>query len=241
MGSTGGSGGAFQGWVELGKAVMALLRDLGLAILLVLLLIWPAAIAGRLETAGFTEGTVGTFKWQSRVKDSTAALQGLTLENEKLKKQLAENGAKLQDLARTASPAAQAGIKGLIAENAQLQSEANVAVATARATLADNQALIAESVGSEATAPAWGVVVGGDPTLAAARDEIERAQKARLPNPRIYFRNNSYRSVSIVPAGDETSDILNRARQQMRKDAYPVRLDGWCSNPVVKEGVIVCV
>jgi hypothetical protein len=226
--------------LDLAKAAMALVRDCGIALLLVVLLIWPGAIAGRLESAGFTEGVVGAFTWKSRVKDSSQALQALASENDKLKRQLAENDAKLRDLAKTAGGAAQAQISDLVAKNAQVQSASQVAVATARAALADNQAVIAQAAGKAEAAPVWAIVMGGDPTLPAASDEISRAEKAGLPNPRIYLRNRSYRTVAIVPPGAETTEVLDQARRRMRPDAYPVRLDGWCPNPITKDGFVIC-
>lgn len=226
--------------LDLAKAAMALVRDIGIALLLILLLIWPATVASRLESAGFTEGAVGTFTWKSRVNDSSQALQALALENDKLKRQLAENDAKLRDLGRNAGGAVKAQITDLVAKNAQVQSASQVAAASARAALADNQAVIAQAAGKSEAAPTWAIVMGGDPTLPGARDELSKAGKAGLPNPRIYYREKSFRTVSVVPADTETTEILERARKSMRPSSYPVRLDGWCPNPIPREGFLVC-
>ncbi len=226
--------------LDLAKAGMALVRDIGIALLLIVLLIWPAAIAGRLESAGFTEGAVGTFTWKARVKDSSQALQALARENDTLKRQLAETDAQLRGLGQNAGGAVKSQINDLVEKNAQVQLASQVAVATARAALADNQAVIAQAAGKSEAAPTWAIVIGGDPTLPAARDEISKAEKAGLPNPRIYLKNKAYRTVAVVPAGSETTEILGHARKSMRPDSYPVRLDGWCPNPIAREGFIVC-
>jgi len=227
----------FREGLDIAKSAMAVARDLGLALVVLLLLVWPATVAGRLEEAGFTEIS-GIVKWKSRITDSSQALAQLKAENDKLKGQLATTGSKLKELAQQLGPGAVAKIEPLRQANAAIQADANRAAATAVAALADNQELLAQSRG--ATPARWAVVLGGDATLAAALDEVKRAERAGLPAPRIYFRQKSYRTVSIVPEGTETGEVLDVARSRIRPDSYPVKLDTWCPNPIDRTDHLVC-
>ncbi len=65
------------------------------------------------------------------------------------------------------------------------------------------------------------------------------AKKYSLPNPRVYFRNNFFVSVSVVKNRQEAEAVLVRARKA-RHDAYIVSLSTWCRNLENKGKYLQC-
>jgi cell division septum initiation protein DivIVA len=90
--------------VNLGKDLVALLRDASLLLLAVLLLAFPARFNDLLVAAGFKEGSVAGFKWQANLDDSNDALKAaqdtiseLQRKNDELAKTLTEAGARVAE------------------------------------------------------------------------------------------------------------------------------------------------
>lgn len=90
--------------VNLGKDLVALLRDASLFLLAVLLLAFPARFNDLLVAAGFKEGSVAGFKWQANLDDSNDALKAaqdtiseLQRKNDELAKTLTEAGARVAE------------------------------------------------------------------------------------------------------------------------------------------------
>ena len=61
--------------ISIGKDLISLLRDIVLFLLAVLLLAFPVKLNSMLVDAGFKEGSVAGFKWQSSLVNSNQALE----------------------------------------------------------------------------------------------------------------------------------------------------------------------
>ena len=66
---------AISALISVGKDIVSLLRDGTLLLLAVLLVAFPNKINSILNEAGFKEGSVAGFKWESRLDSSTQALK----------------------------------------------------------------------------------------------------------------------------------------------------------------------
>jgi hypothetical protein len=84
------------------------------------------------------------------------------------------------------------------------------------------------------------VVFGGDRTLEAAQHEIGRARKAGLPNPEVYFREGSFRSIVTTSDRAKAEQYLVLARLQ-KSDAYIVNLATWCPERSTEKSFTSCV
>ncbi|MFA7241906.1 MAG: hypothetical protein WC091_17470 [Sulfuricellaceae bacterium] len=62
-------------FISIGKDLISLLRDGALFLLAVLLVVFPAKLNSMLIDAGFKEGSVAGFKWQSSLVNSNQALE----------------------------------------------------------------------------------------------------------------------------------------------------------------------
>lgn len=79
----------------------------------------------------------------------------------------------------------------------------------------------------------WVVVFTADTDLEQSNYELNNLIKAGIEDPKIYFRNNSYRTISkTFSSRQEANNYVNVNRVKIRKDAYIVNLDRWCPNEV---------
>jgi len=230
-------------YVTIGKDAVTLLRDVAVFILVLLLLVLPETFNGLLRKAGFKEGNIAGFKWESTIIENDQALvransivSELTTQNQNLSRLLGEATAKVDD----------ADLKKEIGQiqdkNAALTAASSDVEASVQSTLAENAQLLEQvGRGTDETAE-WGVVYSGDADLDAAKYEIgtDVAGRYRLPNPSIFFRQGSYRSVSVVNSRTEAQQVLSKAKQR-RRDAYIVNMRDWCPNSTPKEGYRECV
>lgn len=97
-------------------------------------------------------------------------------------------------------------------------------------------AQIAAMRGENAT---WAVVFGADRTTEAARQEIQQARQAGIPGGELVQREGRMRGVARFDDRAEAELALEKARS-FRKDAYVVRMDSWCNDPVVRDGITIC-
>ena len=91
----------------------------------------------------------------------------------------------------------------------------------------------------QSTGP-YGVVFGGDRTLAEAQYEIKTtAKKAGVNNAQIYLRSGSYRSVAVFATQSEASDVLGKLIV-IRDTTYTVDMAKWCANSIERLGYYEC-
>ena len=77
----------------------------------------------------------------------------------------------------------------------------------------------------------WVIVFTGDSNLEQSKFELNNLIKAGIDSPVIYFRSNSYRTISKPFSNKQDAlDYLNDHKQKIRNDAYIVDLDKWCPN-----------
>ena len=79
------------------------------------------------------------------------------------------------------------------------------------------------SIRAETPVSDWAIVLGGDRTVAEAKNEIVEFGKLGMKNLGIYLRQGSYRTVATFGAKEEASEALQIATRR-RKDAYIVNL-----------------
>ena len=229
-------------FVGLGKDLVALFRDLALFILALLLLVFPATFNSILSNAGFEEGSFVGFKWKPKLLNADAALKeaqalitDLREQNDKMSKALAEAQSKLND------PALKEQYAKLEESNKQLNVASTRVEDSVASTIASNAPLVEKVQSAADKNSQWGIIFGGDATLDAAKYEVEKvAPKLEIPNASIYFRQGSYRSVSVVGSRSEAEQVLPKARQR-RPDAYIVNMSAWCPNSNEKNGYRECV
>ena len=227
--------------IGVGKDAVALLRDLALFVLALLLVIFPTTFNGVLTKAGFEEGSLVGFKWKSKLVESDAALKEARTTITDLKTQLDKTSqALVQAQARLNDPSLKDTLAKLDEENKKLKAaSAEVEVSIAN-TIASNASLVEKAQTALNSNAVWGVVFSGDTTLDAAKYEVTViAPKLGIPNASVYFRQNSYRSVSVVESKTQAEQVLTKAKQR-RDDAYIVNLATWCRSAVEKDGYREC-
>lgn len=87
--------------------------------------------------------------------------------------------------------------------------------------------------------PAYGVVFGSDRTLAAARDEIDRAAAKGVKDAGVYFRNGYFASIAAAASQAEADRILGIVRA-FGTDPYAARMQSWCRQPQARDGYVEC-
>jgi hypothetical protein len=81
---------------------------------------------------------------------------------------------------------------------------------------------------AQTTGYTWGVVVGADRTLGAARDEALKASR-KLGRPTAVIRcNDWYRTVFVLTDRRQAFQVLSSAQRQIRPNSYLVDLRIWC-------------
>lgn len=96
--------GMFSKAIVIGKDLVALLRDAALFILAVLLILFPGQFNSILVNAGFKEGSIAGFKWESKLvatdqqlKNTSDRITALQEENNKLLAALRDANSKAND------------------------------------------------------------------------------------------------------------------------------------------------
>ncbi|MFD0860701.1 SPOR domain-containing protein [Sungkyunkwania multivorans] len=82
----------------------------------------------------------------------------------------------------------------------------------------------------------WTIVAGADTDLKSAKYEKSRAEKYGFKNVGIWYRNRSYRTcIGRYNYDSDALKMLFEVKEKMNGDAYIVRLNTWCPNPVWDE------
>lgn len=75
----------------------------------------------------------------------------------------------------------------------------------------------------------WVIVFTGDKNIETSEYERDNLIKAGIEEPRILFRNNSFRIVSHeFSTRQEAGAYLDTYKNKIRKDAYIINLNSWC-------------
>ena len=226
--------------INVGKDLVALLRDGALVMLALLLLLFPAKFNELLVRAGFEEGSIVGFKWKANLLEANDALQNAQVTISDLKAQLDKaNGALLEAQRKIDDPALRKSITELEAENTRLNEATRQVEASVRATIASNELLVEKAQASISARGGWGVVFGSDVSLNAAGDEIKRATQRGIEGAAVYYRNGYYASIAVVESRSKAQEYLDIART-FRPDAYIASMATWCRNPQPQEGFTAC-
>lgn len=214
--------------VTLGKDTVGLLRDAALLVLVILLLIFPASLNDVLVRAGFEEGSLAGFKWKKQLVQSDKALVDANATISDLKSQLEKTSNALSEAqARIDDQGLRASLSKLATENQQVGDASAKVQASAQSTIASGASLVDKAQAAMSSKTSWAVVFGGDVSVNAAQDEIDRAVKRGIGATAILFRQGSYRSVAFADSRSDAEQILGLART-FRSDAYVVSMSSWC-------------
>lgn len=169
------------------------------------------------------------------LKEAQALITDLREQNDKMSKALADAQSTFND------PALKERFAKLEETNKQLNVTSSKVENSVASSIASNASLVEKVQDAVDTNTMWVVVFSGDPTLDAAKYEVDTvAPKLGIPNASIYFRQGSYRGVSVVGSKSEAEQILPKAKQR-RADAYIVNMSNWCPNSNEKSGYRECV
>ena len=169
------------------------------------------------------------------MKDANATITDLRKQLDATTSALAEAQTKSND------PVLKASLDTVRKQSQEVSKATEAVQATVSRTIDANATAIAQAERTTGEQGGkWGVVFSGDVTLDAARYEAGRvAELGNLPNPTIFLRQGSFRSVSVVDTRSAAELALASARRR-RSDAYIVTLSRWCANPVSKGGYFEC-
>ena len=220
------------------KDLISVLRDAFLLLLAFLLVAFPTKLNSVLVNAGFEEGSIVGFKWKSSLVASDAALKEARVTIADLQKRNNELGKLLiQAKANPNDPSVKAAISRAEKDNLQLMESTRLVQASLSSTVASNAPLVERALAAS-EGNSWAIVWSGDATLEGAKYEVKDvAPRLGLPNPGIYFRQGSYRSVSVVGDKEVADRLLPKAKSR-RQDAYLVNLKTWCVEHDQRDGYV---
>ena len=141
-------------------------------------------------------------------------------------KEYRESKAKLTELAAIAQPT-----ESVKQEIVKLQEKTEVF----------EQRIVANPVSPiKSNVQEWLIVAGGDTTIEAAQDELNKAKKIS-PDAKIYKKGNMYRTV--IPhfySKTEADNSLSTAKNTVNPDAYIVGINSWCKSVQDNGTYITC-
>src|SRR5437588_823927 len=125
------------------KDLVALLRDCGLFVLVLLLLVFPMTFNSVLTRAGFEEGSLVGFKWKSKLVESDQALKEARATITDLKTQLSKTSQALADAqAKLNDPSLKETLVSLEKENKQLNATSSRVETSVANTIASSAPLV---------------------------------------------------------------------------------------------------
>jgi len=237
----GKSESKLSSFAAIGKDLVAMLRDSIVLVIAVLLLFWPTTINTILVKAGFEEGSFAGLKWKAKLDKTDDALlvaqsviSDLREQNQRLSSALEEATSRNSDANISNN------VKSLGEINRQLVRDSTRVQSAVTDVTSGNAQMIQKYQLSAGRSVVWGVVLGGDRNLRAARHEIERALPTLgITNAAIYFRQGSFRSVATNADRVQADQILRKAKER-REDAYIVNMDTWCPDVKQMDGYFEC-
>lgn len=134
---------------------------------------------------------------------------------------------------------AAAEINRLADENRRTSAASMQVAAAVRQSIAATAPLVEKAQATLESTAGWGVVFGSDVSIAAARDEIARAERRGVAPAGVYFRNGYYASIAVVDSREKAEGFLSIVKE-FRPDAYVAPMDRWCRNPQPREGFTEC-
>jgi hypothetical protein len=230
----------FTSFLASGKDLIALLRDGGLLLVLVLLLAFPASVNTMLTNAGFEEGSLVGFKWKAKLVETDQTLKEAQTTITDLKAQLDKAAQALSEAqAQTTDAPLKASLSKVAQESREVKASSDQVQANVRSTIAGNASLVEKAQAVLNPGGVLGVVFGGDASVRAATDEIARAARAGVKDAKIYLRQGSFRSVALAEDRARADEIVAAVRR-FRADAYVVTMGSWCPNPVARGDHLEC-
>lgn len=226
-----------------GKEAIQFLQSLGILFVFIFIIINlitnQESLLKFLARLGVNKANVGGVEWENKFAkadinliDNNSIIDSLKKQNETLSKALTLLKDKKDD------PATLELATKALETNPELNQKAQQQQKLNNQSIVANQKILETLVSNSPSE--WGVIYGGDSTLDAAKYETTVvAKKYNIPNPRIYKRQGSFRSVSVVNSQQEANKVLSKARNR-RSDAYLVNLSIWCPKPVDKDKYFEC-
>jgi hypothetical protein len=212
------------------------LKELSIPFILILIFFYPSTLNEVLVNAGFEEGSVAGFKWKTKLSESNDNIRDLKNQIEQLNKQNQSLVKAINDKQQSDKIYDQAWVDKLNINNVKLEVATDKVVTQANNFVTTSTDLLLKNKSNAI----WGVVFGGDKDLEGALYEVNiKAKQFDLTNTAVYFRKNSYRSVSIAKDNEDAKQLLEKARLK-RPDSYIINLTTWCNNPKQEKDYIRC-
>lgn len=180
-------------------------------------------------------------KWQKGLTKADASLKDANMRTEIIQSQLnAANNLLSKIKPQITDPVINREITKVEKENNQIIIASRKTQEAVKETIEANSGLVQAAEKAINADGLWGVVYSADIDLKGSEYEQTRIVKMySLPDPRLYFRNNLYVSVSVVKSRQEAESVLVRVRES-RPDAYIVSLSSWCRNSIDKGKYYQC-
>ena|ERR1700737_3410881 len=233
--------------LDIAKSAFDLSKQVLIAVVLLFLVFYPAAIGGALDKMGITEGDIWGLKWKKEFKRTDDALQQsqadqdrlsaqLKLANETIQKQ-AQIIVSLQSKPTAGAPESDPRVGAVVkAANdliGQNQSTINATRQNSQAiqqTIVSNTQLVARAQEGDSTPAQWVILTGSDPSEAAAMDEVKRAKDAGFDAVKMIHSRGVYRSGIVYRDRQIAAAALDSVRSKTRQDAYIVSMEKFCPN-----------
>lgn len=221
------------------KTVGDLVRQYGLLLLMLLLILNPGLVKSWVEKAGVRK--FGDVEFSAADAQKVEKVRQDLNDNRQVIAKLGDELAAAQTALRTDGEAGEATRESLNKTREAIDYARRNEERISR-SLRELQPL-ANKLEEVAGAPTgdWAIIFGGDVSLAAARDEVERLRRADLPDARVqvYLRANAYRTLARFPSREAAEAALESVKR-LRSSAYLVNLGTWCAKAVEKSGYWSC-
>jgi hypothetical protein len=245
--------------LDLAKTVFELFKQVLVAVILFLLVFYPASIGGALDRMGITEGDMWGLKWKKELKKTDDALQQSQADKDRLAERLklanqtikdqgevvdelqsGPGGAGSQPTEKVAKVIESA--KKIVDQNQTALSATQQSTQAIQRTIVSNSQLVARAQENEPQASsAWVILTGSDPLEADAVVEAQRAKAAGFAGVKVIHNRGAYRTGIIYPERQAAAAALDDVKAKTRDDAYIVSMEKWCpSRRDVRPDLIEC-
>jgi hypothetical protein len=223
------------------KDLATSLRELGIPVLILLMLVCPEWLGNRVSLTGLKRFTNATLDWETPVERSREKTADAGQSVDTTRQALDGALKQIADLIPTANPDLKRSLDQL---HAQLQASLSTAQSASQA-LADSAQLqnqiLPSPPASQNERGTWAVVISADKALDPANWEVHRAKLQGYQQVAVYERKNFLRAAVRFDSKSAADGELQNIRTNLRNSSYVVNFDTWCESPQAqKDGTFRC-